>query len=473
MKLEKLITEINKEEFIKDSQILSISKLSKKYNLCASSISKLFVLWDIYRDSNKIKNESIKCARRVNKNLDRESIYKYYVEEDHGYNETIKHFNIGQNLFLKLLKEYDIKKDRSKSFKKGLNKRIEKYGLDNLNNWQKGQETRIKNSGSLYDSYKVGREKQIKTMIEKYGYECSFALDNSENARKRIDSYPNKNFASKLQSFGLEFEREYKLLSKIYDFRVANTLVEINPSSTHNINWVPWDTSNGIDKKYHYNKSRLAEEHNFRCIHIFDWDDQNKILFMLSDREKVAARKCEVLEISKKESDEFINKYHIQGVTRDKIRLALKYNNEIVSVMTFGKPRFNKSAEWELIRYCSSKHVVGGAHKLFKYFIDKYNANSVISYCDKAKFSGAVYDKLGFKLKNKGYPACHFYNMKTKEHYLESSLVRQGFSRLIKGIDAKDDIDYGTSDNVQLMLMHGFVQVYDCGQATYIWTREC
>jgi hypothetical protein len=67
-----------------------------------------------------------------------------------------------------------------------------------------------------------------------------------------------------------------------------------------------------------------------------------------------------------------------------KIRLGLKYNNELVFIMTFSKPRFNKNYEWEMVRFCGLKDhtIVGGASKLFKHFVEKYNPKSVLSYAD-------------------------------------------------------------------------------------------
>ena len=49
--------------------------------------------------------------------------------------------------------------------------------------------------------------------------------------------------------------------------------------------------------------------------------------------------------------------------------------------MTFSKPRFNNQYDYELIRFCSLKgfNVIGGASKLWKYFLKKYNPKSVIS----------------------------------------------------------------------------------------------
>ena len=43
----------------------------------------------------------------------------------------------------------------------------------------------------------------------------------------------------------------------------------------------------------------------------------------------------------------------------------------------------------------SSYHL---SEKLFKYFVNTYNPNSIISYCDFSKFRGVVYSNLGFDM---------------------------------------------------------------------------
>ena len=53
--------------------------------------------------------------------------------------------------------------------------------------------------------------------------------------------------------------------------------------------------------------------------------------------------------------------------------------NQLVAVMTFGKPRFNKNYEYELIRYAtkSGYHILGGAGKLLKYFLEKLQSQKI------------------------------------------------------------------------------------------------
>ena len=170
--------------------------------------------------------------------------------------------------------------------------------------------------------------------------------------------------------------------------------------------------------------------------------------------------------MSKEEAKEFINRYHLQNYAKDSIRLGLYYKNILVSIMTFGKPRYNKNYAYELVRYCSALNIVGGSEKLFTHFIRMYQPASVISYCDEAKFSGNTYTKLGFEPVRTGRPAKHWYNPKTKQHITDNLLRQRGFDQLFK-------TNYGKgASNEVLMLEAGFVEIYDCGQATYAWKTE-
>lgn len=286
------------------------------------------------------------------------------------------------------------------------------------------------------------------------------------------DSQPNLEFKALLEQHNINFEREYCLDKKLFDFKIENTLVEINPTFTHNSTFTPFKYNKPIAKVYHKNKSELAQKYNFKCIHIFDWDDKLKIINLLANKQQViAGRNCEVKEITKEDSDAFLVANHLQGSAKATFRLGLFYKNDLISVMTFGKPRYNKNYQWELIRYCSKAKVIGGAEKLFKTFINLQDPASVISYCDLSKFTGDTYLKLNFKLLRKSSPSKHWYNVRTKEHYTDALLRKQGFSRLINHCDAKDD-SLPTNNNRDLMIGAGFVEVFDCGQATYIWQAE-
>ena len=324
------------------------------------------------------------------------------------------------------------------------------------------------------------RQNDLRSQSMKHWWENLTAEEKENVLQKRFqngktynqkDSLTNLEFKQRLETAQLSYDREFCLDHKFFDFKVNDILVEIDPSFTHNSTFTPFEYNTPLAKNYHKNKSKIAQKYNFRCIHIFDWDDRQKVLNLLkADQQILYGRLCEVKNISKQDADTFLIQYHLQGTAKAQIYLGLFYNNELVSVMTFGKPRYNKNYEWELIRYCSCQKVIGGAEKLFNYFKINYSPNSVISYCDLSKFSGQTYLKLGFSLLREASPSKHWYNIKTKQHYTDALLRQQGFSRLIHHCDAKQD-NLSTNNNRQLMIDAGFIEIFDCGQATYIWKQ--
>ena len=300
------------------------------------------------------------------------------------------------------------------------------------------------------------------TCMELYGvpYPCM-----REEARMHgSDSAPNREFATMLQKNGIEFYREFRIDNFQYDFKVGNTLIEINPTITHNATFNPYGRS-PVSKSYHRDKMILAKKNGYRILCVWDWDDTDKVIKLLKNRCTIYARNCIVSTIDACTCSQFINKNHIQGYSKDKHRLGLFYNNELVSVMTFGKPRYNKTCDYELIRYCSTHNVIGGAEKLFSFFIHAFCPQSIVSYCDESKFLGGVYTKLGFSIVRESIGK-HWFNIRTKEHILDSVLRANGFDRLLG--EKYGFFGKGTN-NAELMLQHGFVEVYDCGQATYMW----
>ena len=103
---------------------------------------------------------------------------------------------------------------------------------------------------------------------------------------------------------------------------------------------------------------------------------------------------------------------------------------------------------------------------MFSYFLSKYAPKSIISYCDNSKFVGNIYETLEFNLLSYGKPSKHWYNPKTQLHITDNLLRQRGYDQLFK-------TNYGKgSSNEELMIMNGFVEIYDCGQSTYIYRNS-
>ena len=122
-------------------------------------------------------------------------------------------------------------------------------------------------------------EKNRKTCLENNGVECIFLKDNLKYNLKKKYSGPNQLFYNILLNYFdkdlIDSGREFTLSMKQFDFKIDKYLIEINPWITHNSNFTPYGDKKGIDKYYHQNKTKLALDNGYTCIHIFDWI-QNK-----------------------------------------------------------------------------------------------------------------------------------------------------------------------------------------------------
>lgn len=182
---------------------------------------------------------------------------------------------------------------------------------------------------------------------------------------------------------------------------------------------------------------------------------------------KVGARQCEVVEISSEEATSFLNNYHRQKSVQAIYNIALKYQNDIIALMTFGYPRYNPKYQWELLRLCFHPNytISGGSEKLFKYFLEKYDPHSIISYCDYNYFTGEVYDRLGFNKLRVSTGSKIWYK---GDRFITDNLLRQfGADKLIGTRDGK-----GTN-NEEIMLREGWkFKIDEKGQGTYIWNGK-
>lgn len=395
------------------------------------------------------------------------NLEKYGVEypvQAEQFKEQMKQTNLDRYGF-----EYTVKVPEFQEKTKQTN--LERYGVENAFQneeiREKAKQTNLEKYGKEFASQSEEVKDRIKeSNLKNHGIEYFCQHPDCFKASQRI-SKVNKKFHEILNENGIENELEFIVENYGYDLRVENTLIEINPFVTHNSTWGPRFGSTQKSPKprdYHLQKTNFAKEHGFHCIHIFDWDDSDKIVEMLKPKTQVYARNCTVKEIKRKIADVFLGNYHLQGSTKQlQHAYGLFYKDELVQVMTFGKPRYNKNYEYELLRLCTipGVSVTGGASKILKYFENQVKPESIISYCDLSKFNGSVYNTLGFKLVNQTAPTKHWYNDKTKMHITDNLLRQRGFDQL-----HKTNFGKGTS-NEELMKEHGYVEIYDCGQLVF------
>ena len=178
---------------------------------------------------------------------------------------------------------------------------------------------------------------------------------------------------------------------------------------------------------------------------------------------KFFARKCEIKEINNITYRNFCEENHLQGYSPASVKIGLFYENELIQIMSFAKPSFSKDIEWELIRECSKMNysIVGGKRKLLKYFERKYNPKSLISYCEKDKFSGKSYYEAGFKLDRESQPSYNYFY----KHDL-TPLSRLTFQKCkLKNLLEVFDENLSEWEN---MSNNGYMRLFDYGNYVFI-----
>ena len=240
-------------------------------------------------------------------------------------------------------------------------------------------------------------------------------------------------------------------------------------------NGIYWHSElNGKNKEYHLYKTEELERNNTKLIHIFEdeWDNKQEIVksrirnILKLNQNKIYARKCIIKEIDNKTKNKFLNDNHIQGEDKSKIKIGLYYNNELVSIMTFGSLRKitgnkAKEGEYELIRFCNklSTTVIGSFSKLFKHFIKLLTPNNIISYADRRWSQGEIYQSNGFNFIHNTQP--NYWYM--KYHKVREHRYKYRKSELPKILSNFDK----TKSEWENMKSNGYDRIWDCGSKKY------
>jgi hypothetical protein len=241
------------------------------------------------------------------------------------------------------------------------------------------------------------------------------------------------------------------------------------------------EKSMGRGRKYHLNKTQLAEKHNIHLIQIFsdEWKHKKDIIkaklkhiLKCGDTTVVYARQCKIQEISPKIKKEFLEKYHIQGSSNSSYNYGAFYNGELVGVATFSKPRIatgtwkDVEGKLELTRFCiaSEVSIVGILPRFLKRVMqDVPNLKTIYSYADRRytnKYRN-VYEKVGFQYVGETPPS-YWYTKYQEKRYHRYTFTKHKLKKL-------KVYEEGLTE-WQIMQNLKFDRVWDCGNLKYEWT---
>ena len=307
----------------------------------------------------------------------------------------------------------------------------------------------------------INESNTLKT-VHKYGVESLIDLGNHA-----VSTY-EKNIQS---IFGGELSNRTILKGKEIDIYFPDKHIGIEFNGDY------WHSSLFKFERYHQLKTIEAENLGVHLIHIFEYElrsdnKKEKIYELLklklrSENNRVIyGRSCEVKEIGKELESRFNEKYHLQGSIGSQIALGLFCRDELLGVMTLGKPRYDRSYQYELLRltFKSGVIVVGGFNKMLKHFIKRYNPQNIVTYCDLSKFTGKSYINAGFSLVCITKPNYVWFNPKTGEVLTRYQTMKH---KLL-------EIGLGSNEDTEESIMTGlnYYKIYDCGNLKFEWRKS-
>ncbi len=179
---------------------------------------------------------------------------------------------------------------------------------------------------------------------------------------------------------------------------------------------------------------------------------------------KVHARKTTLRVLERKEAREFLNANHLQGAGPGaQLYIGLDSQGELVSVMSFGRARYNPSAKHELLRFACKLNitVIGGASKLLKH-VSSILDGPIVSYADLRYGNGGVYEKIGFHFHGLTRPG--YWYVKNGARYHRTQFQKHKLPSVLENFDP-------TLTEVKNMQNHGYIRVFDAGHAVFIYDK--
>ena len=171
-------------------------------------------------------------------------------------------------------------------------------------------------------------------------------------------------------------------------------------------NGIYWHSDIYRDENYHYDKILFFKKYNIQIINIWedDWIYKNNIIKsrishrIFNTEKAIYARKCNIDYLGLKDFKDikdFLILNNLDVYCESNITLGLKYQGELVGIMTFNEINLKK---YELLRFCSKLkiNIVGGFSKLLKNFVKNFDPTVIIICCDNSYNDENFYQENGF-----------------------------------------------------------------------------
>lgn len=266
-------------------------------------------------------------------------------------------------------------------------------------------------------------------------------------------------------------ERQRKIISPYeLDIYVPSLKVAIEFNGLY---WHSADKATDSEfRNKHLLKLQRCQAAGIRLIQIREdrWTDRQEICKSLIasamhlPSRKESARDCEIVELASIDATDFLLRHHLDGSAKASVSLGLRLDGEVLSVMTFARPRYSTEADWELVRFASKPfvHIRGAASKLLAHFRAS-NPGSVTSYCNLEYGSGGVYRAIGMGQVSQSRPG-YIWAKNGQRVYSRYQTQKHKLAELLPIFDPA----LSESEN---MFANGFRRYWDSGNLVFM-TKE-
>lgn len=223
-----------------------------------------------------------------------------------------------------------------------------------------------------------------------------------------------------------------------------------------------------------------AKAYQINCIIVYEdeWFNNRRLVLSkirhiakVSSAPSVHARQCNIRPIHiPSEKSRFLTRNHIQGNDKAQIALGAYYEDNLIAIMTFAKPRVALGAVaeegiWELSRFATDVEyrIPGIASRLLTYFTKHHQWTQIYSYADRRWSEGNMYIQLGFNRTMINPPEYYYIRDGIRMH-------RWNYRKdVIKDILPNFDANLTEYQN---MLNHGHDRVWGAGTIRFDMTKE-
>ena len=366
---------------------------------------------------------------------------------------------------------------------------VEKYGVTNPGQIESNKITRSKKKSNTYICQKIQEVKEQYVPLFDINLfsgvhepskwkclSCGTEFEQKNMAYQELNCvlcFPTKNFGksklevdfldwiSTLTAMAVYSKNRSQLKKRELDIWLPDLKLAIEICGSY------WHNDQHLEKNYHQEKLFMCNERGIKLLTLFDFDLKKKHIIegliknnLHLEPVRIPARKCQISPITSSQAVEFNNVHHLRGHAPASHHYGMFFQDELVAVSSWSKPRYTKTAQLELIRLCSRSPIQGLLGKMTHHVSRDLGINTIISYVDLRYGDGRSYLASGYSYVTTTKPG-YWYVDGNLQCFHRSSFMKKNLAKYPNYHESKTEFD--------IMDELGYNRICDCGNKLFQW----